>query len=119
MKGSCHCGAVRFEVDSAPTELSECNCSLCRRVGGLWAYYPPEAFRLTSGREALVSYIQGDRTISNYHCRTCGCTSHWEGLPGSGAEPGGERPRVGVNMRLAEGLDLEAIPLRKVDGASF
>jgi hypothetical protein len=119
MKGSCHCGAVRFEVNSAPAELSECNCSLCRRIGGLWAYYSLKAFRLTSDRETLVSYIQGDRTIANFHCRTCGCTSHWEGLSGSGAEPGGERPRVGVNMRLVEDLDLEAIPLRKVDGASF
>ncbi|KAF7290201.1 GFA domain-containing protein [Mycena indigotica] len=35
LKGSCHCGAVRFAVDSSsavPYQL--CVCSICRKVGG-------------------------------------------------------------------------------------
>lgn len=119
MKGSCHCGAIRMEVDHPPDQITDCNCSLCQRLGTLWAYYPLKQFRVEQGGENLGSYIQGERTLATRFCRTCGCTSHWEGLPGSKAAPGGEKPRVGVNMLLFGGLDLEAVPVRKLDGASF
>ena len=29
-----HCGAVTIEA-AAPETLTDCNCSLCRRIGGL------------------------------------------------------------------------------------
>ncbi|KAN0079930.1 Mss4-like protein [Tylopilus felleus] len=35
LKGSCHCGAVRFTVDShTPVPYQLCVCSICRKVGG-------------------------------------------------------------------------------------
>ena len=35
LKGSCHCGAVRFSVEShEPTPYQRCNCSICRKTGG-------------------------------------------------------------------------------------
>ena len=45
VSASCHCGSVRLEVDAPPSEVTECNCSLCRRYGVLWAYYPPHQVR--------------------------------------------------------------------------
>ena len=33
MNGSCHCGAVRFEIESDFPELTTCDCSMCRRRG--------------------------------------------------------------------------------------
>jgi hypothetical protein len=33
---SCHCGAVLLEIARKPRQLTECNCSICRRYGGLW-----------------------------------------------------------------------------------
>jgi hypothetical protein len=30
---SCHCGAVRLEVDAELSGLTECNCSICARSG--------------------------------------------------------------------------------------
>ena len=119
MKGSCHCGAVTLEVDQPPSEVTECNCSLCRRLGTLFAYYPPGQFRILSGTDALRPYVQGDRTLANYHCGTCGCTTHWEALPDTEAAPGGPRPRVGVNARLLDGFDKDRVSIRKLDGASF
>ena len=119
MRGSCHCGAVTLEVDQPPAEVTECNCSLCRRLGALFAYYPPEQFRILTGADALTGYVQGDRTLSTHHCTICGCTTHWEQLPGSEAFPGGAQPRVGVNARLLEGFDRDGVSIRKVDGASF
>ena len=41
IQASCHCGAVRFSVETAPAELNSCQCSVCRRYGALWAYYRP------------------------------------------------------------------------------
>jgi hypothetical protein len=119
MKGSCHCGAVAFEVSEPPTELTECNCSLCRRLGGRWAYYLPDQLRILRGADSLVPYVQGDRILAMHHCRTCGCSTHWVGLPGTEVAPDGENPRVCINARLLEDFDLDSVPIRKVDGASF
>lgn len=35
LKGSCHCGAVAFTVQSStPVPYQLCMCSICRKVGG-------------------------------------------------------------------------------------
>ena len=36
--GSCHCGAVTFEVEAEFTEGISCNCSHCKRKGMLLAF---------------------------------------------------------------------------------
>ena len=52
-RGSCHCGAVAYEVDMAmPDKAFTCNCSICSRTGGLLAFVPASAFRITSGADA-------------------------------------------------------------------
>ena len=38
MRGACHCEAVRFEIAEPPEWVLDCNCTLCRRYGALWAY---------------------------------------------------------------------------------
>ena len=111
LSGSCHCGAVRFEVATAPTSLATCNCSICRRIGGLWAYYPPDAVTIRSD-PATIPYVWGDRMIGIHHCRICGCTTHWQSLL---PDP----DRMGVNVRMMAGFDLESVPRREIDGASF
>ena len=32
-QGSCHCGAVAFEVDGELKQVTDCNCSICSRCG--------------------------------------------------------------------------------------
>ena len=57
--GTCHCGAVTIKLPSAPEKATSCNCSLCRRLGGLWAYYEfgtvqitePGSYTITAGPE--------------------------------------------------------------------
>ncbi|KAJ6530938.1 Mss4-like protein [Mycena vulgaris] len=36
LKGSCHCGAVRFSLQSStPVPYQLCLCSICRKIGGM------------------------------------------------------------------------------------
>jgi hypothetical protein len=106
---TCHCGAIKLSVPTAPTELTSCNCSICRRLGGLWAYYDP-AEVLIAG--ATVSYIWGDKMLAIHHCQTCGCTTHWL--------PIGEtrKDRMGVNTRLMDPAVTANVRVKRVDGAA-
>jgi len=52
--GSCHCGAVRYEVMApADLEVTECNCSICRRSGYLHLIVTKDDFKLLSGAQHL------------------------------------------------------------------
>ncbi len=107
--GSCHCGAVQLEIPSAPTLVTSCNCSICRRLGSLWAYYDPAAVRVTG---ATTAYVWGDKMLALHHCPTCGCTTHWS--PIGTTDPG----RMGVNVRLLAPEVIAEVRVRRVDGAA-
>ena len=109
VKGSCHCGRVSIEVQRAPTEVTSCNCSICRRLGTLWAYYPPADVRVTG---QTATYRRGDKTIDFHHCPDCGCTTHWSPVEGRDGN------RMGINARLLAPEVFGAARVRRLDGAS-
>ena len=111
IKASCHCGAVRFEVETAPDEVTDCNCSICRRYGALWGYYQRPQVRFAADNGPTDVYIWGDRMLEFHRCRACGVVSHW-----SATDP--TYQRMGVNARLMPPEVLAAIPVRHGDGAS-
>ena len=47
--GSCHCGAVAFTVELDPSTALKCNCSICTKLGAVWAFAPKAKFALKSG----------------------------------------------------------------------
>ena len=112
IQASCHCGAVRLHVSRKPTQLTSCNCSICRRYGALWAYYTHRSVRIQSAQGALESYAWGHRSIRFVRCATCGCVTHWE------AAKGGSGSRMGVNARMMEPEVIAPIRIRRLDGAS-
>jgi len=73
-RGSCHCGAVRFEceIDLAAADTSRCNCSICARTRYWKTLVKAEDFRLVQGADALAEYSFGSNTIRHRFCRTCG-----------------------------------------------
>lgn len=109
---SCHCGSVRLEVARKPRQLTDCNCSICRRYGALWAYYSHKSVRLLTNRKGLGMYRWRNGTLEFYHCRKCGCVTHHERAK--------KRPdsTVGVNARLLEPDVIVGLRVRKLDGAS-
>ena len=109
MRAVCHCMAVRFEVDWAPPTVLDCNCSICRRYGALWAYYLNGGLRLTSPAEATFAYLWNERTLAFHHCKTCGCATHLQAVD----KP--DRPILGINARLVVGLDPATTAVQQID----
>ena len=107
---SCHCGAVHMEIEMPPATATDCNCSLCRRYGVLWAYYSPKQVRIIAAGDATDIYMWDDRSIEFHRCKICGCTTHWASVDKS-------LDRMGVNARLMEPNVLAAVRVRKLDGA--
>ena len=72
-RGSCHCGAVRFEVDAPEeVEVEDCNCSICAKSGFLHLIVPKAKFKLLAGEESLIHYKFNTGVADHMFCRVCG-----------------------------------------------
>lgn len=111
-QGSCHCGQIAFEVEGDFTEGLDCNCSLCRRRGGLLAFVPAEAFTLKTHEASLSTYNFNKRVLHHHFCANCGIAPFSEGHG-----PGGQPMRC-INLRCLPDLDLDSLKITKWDGAS-
>lgn len=112
--GSCHCGAVRFEAKCPPiTAAMSCNCSYCRKYGGLLTFIPASGFTLQSGQDSLVNYQFNNKVIDHLFCATCGIASF-----GRGTGPDGTA-MVALNARCLDEADLDAIKIHHFDGKSL
>lgn len=115
VQGSCHCGAQRFAAPP-PAEVTHCNCSTCTKRGTVAAYYAPGAVAFSLTPDRLAAYQWGDRMMTFRHCVTCGCGVFAESDAWT-TEAGEDRPaRITVNARLFDDFDLDAVPVRHVDG---
>jgi hypothetical protein len=71
--GGCHCGAVRFEVQTLETiEVEDCNCSMCAKTGFLHLIVPQSRFRLLTNAEAISTYTFNTGVAKHLFCKTCG-----------------------------------------------
>jgi hypothetical protein len=106
--GSCHCQAVRFEIETDLAELTTCDCSICRRKNALMVRVHEDQFRLLDGQSALSRYQFHTLTAEHYFCNVCGIYPF-------------HRKRVtpdfyGVNVYCLADFDPEGIPVRRTDG---
>lgn len=113
MTGSCHCGAVVFEVDLTGgfENLRRCNCSLCRRKGAVMASVPLERLRIVRGEDKLTLYQWNTRQARHYFCSVCGIYTHHQRR----SKP----TEYGFNVACIAGVDPLALgPVAIGDGAA-
>lgn len=109
--GSCHCGAVEFEIDGPIDELTTCDCTLCAMRGALMAKVPEHALRVLRGRGHLKLYQWNARVARHFFCDTCGVYVFHR----KRAAP----DHFGVNVRCLRDFEVNAYPVRATDGASM
>jgi hypothetical protein len=76
LDGGCLCGAVRFELRSAPYTAGYCHCTRCQRRTGTGASpqarVDGEAFQLLRGEEQLRAWRHPDGGFEKLFCGECG-----------------------------------------------
>jgi hypothetical protein len=109
--GSCHCGAVRFEIETDFPELTTCDCSICRRRNALMVKVHESRFRLLAGEDSLTEYRFHTMTARHFFCKRCGIYPF-------------HRKRVtpdyfGINVFCLEDFDPSGLTVRQTIGAAM
>jgi hypothetical protein len=113
LNGSCHCGAIAYTVEADPAGAITCNCSLCSRLGAVWVFAPRTKFKLTKGEGKLGDHQFNKHVAHHRYCPSCGIESFAEGKGKDGSD------QVGINLRCVEGVDVDKLSPKQVDGRSF
>jgi hypothetical protein len=111
-EGGCHCGAVRYEVETDLAQVMSCNCSNCSKRGLLLNFVMPDRFTLLSGDGELVDYRFNRKVIEHLFCPACGIESFARGRKPDGTA------MVAINVRCLDGVDLASLQTISVDGRS-
>ena len=98
LKGSCHCGAVRFIVTLIEGFASarRCTCSICRMRGAVAVTSTPQAFQIVEGEDKLATYQFNTKTAQHHFCSVCGIYTHHKRR----SNP----DQLGVNAACIEGV---------------
>ena len=110
-RGSCHCGAVTFEIESDFPELTSCDCSICRRKNALMVKVHESRFKLLTGEDSLSEYRFHTMTARHYFCKTCGIYP----FHSKRVTP----DHFGVNVFCLHDFDPAGIPVRNAVGATM
>jgi hypothetical protein len=110
--GSCHCGAVRFQVVAdLGAGASRCNCTVCTKLATLGGQVKPEAFTLLAGEDSLSSYEWGGKISRRFFCKQCGAhcfaRGHLDVLGGD---------FVSINYNCLDGVELGDLKVVYWDG---
>ncbi len=111
-KGACHCGAVKFEVQSPNNvKLIACNCSICNMTGFLHLIVSAENFRLLAGANQLNTYTFNTHTAKHTFCKICGVKPFY--TPRS--HPNG----ISVNFRCVDQENFAIVTSEDFDGKNW
>ncbi|KAL4902714.1 hypothetical protein BDW74DRAFT_180416 [Aspergillus multicolor] len=113
-RGNCHCGTVKFSFKLSALleelEVVSCNCSICTKNGYLMVYPKASDTKRDHEEDAVKEYRFASKQFPHYFCVTCGTSVYAKGPEGSDI--------MAVNARTLEGIDVEKLKLKKVDGRS-
>jgi len=108
--GGCHCGAVRYEVQTDLAFTATCNCSMCSKMGWIMTFVPASQFTLLSGEDQLIDYQFHKKVIHHLFCKTCGIRSFGRGVDKDG------NGTVCVNVYCLEGVDRSTLQPQMFNG---
>ena len=110
--GGCHCGKVAFEVEGEIDQAIDCNCSMCRKRGGLLWFVPRASLTLKTPEADYGTYHFNTGKIEHHFCRECGISPFSEGRNADGSA------MACVNVRCLDGVDPAAVKVVQFDGRS-
>lgn len=99
--GSCHCGAIQFQVWVKDFTVVSCNCSICQKKGFLHLIVPPEQFELLQGADFLQTYTFNTGTAKHHFCKTCGIAPFYR--------PRSHPNHYDINLRCIDTEPLETL----------
>ena len=95
LSGSCLCGGVKYEVSSGIQTVTNCHCSLCRKMSGSafssGATVPTASFRFVSGQDLLREW-ESSPGYYRVFCGRCGSPL----IKRKASDPDSLRLRVGT-----------------------
>jgi hypothetical protein len=80
-RGSCLCGAVRFEVTVTLDTNDACHCSQCRKWSGHYfvsADVPKSAVTIHGSEK--ITWFRSSEKVQRGFCSTCGSSLFWDPL---------------------------------------
>lgn len=113
-KGSCHCGAIKFEFSGPAIESGlRCNCSICQRKGAMMSAFTlaPDELAITATPGSLLTYEFGSHVAKHHFCGHCGIYPFHQTM----RKPGHYR----VNLGCVEAVNSYSLPFQVFDGASI
>jgi hypothetical protein len=94
-RGSCLCGAVRFEVAAPLHAPDACHCTKCRKTSGhYWVSTDVLRKDLTIHGAEHLTWYQSSGRVRRGFCSTCGSALFWDPPP--------DREKIGVAMGAFE-----------------
>ena len=87
---------------------------MCRRRGSLLAFFPREALTLKTPESDFATYRFNKERLAHHFCPDCGIAPFSEGV-----HPKSGQAMAAVNVRCLPDVDLSALVIRQVDGASL
>ena len=109
--GSCHCGAIRFEIDTEITDLYSCDCSLCRKRNAVMISVHESQFKLIAREDKLTLYQWNTRVARHYFCSVCGIYPFHKkrSMP----------EHYGINVSCLDDFDRAGMAVRQAEGRSM
>ncbi|MCF6289205.1 MAG: aldehyde-activating protein [Proteobacteria bacterium] len=113
IQARCHCRNIILEVETLPDTVTECNCSICRRLAVRWIYYKNSEVKVINNKAQSNAYQWCDKVIEFHCCPICGCTTHYQSTSLS------ELDRIAINSNMLKPELLKNLKIRRFNGAKM
>lgn len=118
MTANCLCGAVRVSIDAKPDFINDCNCSLCRKVGGAWGYFAAASVTTTGTTVPFMRRDKKNAAVEIHSCEICATTTHFV-FTKLFKDQNKQVDQMGVNMRLFDPDELMGVEVRFPNGKDW